>query len=129
MTPEKMQETNKMLEKLSKDLKYLDAKLHQYRANMEAAKNGKTPELKAYYESQKEQFVRYLDVYDSKLNLFKQMANEAQEEMEAHTTTKVEAILRKMLIASEKDPSLREEADEWVESYKKVFGKKDVFGI
>lgn len=129
LTPEKMQEKLNMLEKMNKDLQYLDAKLQQYRKNMAAAKDGTTPELRAYYDNQKAQFEKYSNVYESKLNMFQQIVLEEEALVEARIMKNTEAILRKMLIASEKDPSLREEANEWVASYKKAFGKKDVFGI
>lgn len=127
--PEKLQELEKMSQELDKTSKDLDVKLNQYKADVAAAEGGMTPELEAHYQNQKEEYLEELDTYIEKLEVCQQVAEKQKEEALAQAMTSVEVVLRKMLIAAEKDPSLRQEVDEWVESYKRTFGRENIFEV
>ncbi len=129
MTPEKMQEIGKTSEELSNTFNDLEARLNQHKAEFAAAEGGMTPELEAYYQNQKMQYLEEMDAVEDKLTAFQEVVEEAKEVAEVQVMASVEAILRKMLLAAEKDPSLRAEVNEWVESYKQAFGKEDIFGV
>lgn len=129
ITPEKMQEYEKLSQELDKMREDLDAKRDQLYADFPDVKGGMTPEMEIRYEKRKAQYLEELDAYIEKLEVHQQMAEEQRDEAVAQLMESVEEILRKMLIAAEKDPSLRGEVDEWVESYKQVTGREDIFDV
>lgn len=129
MTPEKMKEYEEMSQELDKMREDLDVKRDQLAADFPDVEGGMTPEMEIRYEKRKAQYLEELDVYIEKLEIRQQVAEEQRDEAMARLMEGVEEVLRKMLIAAEKDPSLRGEVDEWVESYKQVSGREDIFDI
>ncbi|MDX1941689.1 MAG: hypothetical protein SFU99_14110 [Saprospiraceae bacterium] len=129
ITPEKIQELENMSQELEKIRQSVDAKRNQLRTEFPAAAGGMTPKLQAKYQNLRAQYLKELDIYEEKLTKFQQAVEQGEEAAEAQAMRSVEVILRKMLIAAEKDPSLKEEVDEWVESYKRTFGREDIFEV